>query len=225
LPGNSSGFVTTSVDLTELDPVSFPTLYVGITLQTTDTSVTPTVDNLALFYDEVRTTLANANFSIRGNKSIGTTATSAPIYKYTDTNQTDASGELLLPELEFDEYVFAFPGYDIATACDDHPTTHRAGEDTDIELWLVGDDTNTLRVKVEDMSGNALPGAEIEITRPSSPFNRLEVTNNCGQSFFTGGIGAETDYELEVRAPGFITETISPFEINEDGFVRVVLTE
>jgi hypothetical protein len=225
LPGNSVGFSAATADIRELDAATFPTIYAGITLETTDTAVTPAIDELQVFYSETKTPLANVDFEIRGSKDIGTDASSTPVFKYTNALQTDGGGELSIVDLEFDEYTFDFTGYDIATACDDHPTIHEAGEETDVAFWLVGDDTNTLRVRVETVAGEPVPGAEIAITRPISPFTRNDVTNNCGQSFFTGGIPAEIDYEVEVSAPGFITETVSPQEISGDSFLRVILTQ
>ena len=224
LPGNSIGFTTNSVDISSLDPLIYPTIVPGITLVTTDTSLTPAVDEFSVFYNESNTTLNNANFDIRGNKTIGTDSASLPVYKYTDSLTTDGIGELTISDLEFDDYTLNFAGLDIATACSEHPVIHTAGVDTNVALELVSSSVNTLRVIVTDLTGNILPGVEVDLSRPGYS-SATEVTNNCGQVFFTGGLVDEIDYEVEINAAGFNTENLTDVSINGNGILVVTLTD
>ncbi|MCB9815517.1 prepilin-type N-terminal cleavage/methylation domain-containing protein [Candidatus Nomurabacteria bacterium] len=224
LPGNSVGFSSSIVDISDLDPVTYPEVYVGIDLETTDTNVTPEIDEVSVFYRQSETILPNVSFDIHGNKIIGTDASAKPIYKYSDSLSTNGVGELSIADLEFDDYIFNFLGaYDIASACPAHPYTQVAGEDGELYFVLVGDAVNTLRVSVVDAFQQALPGVSVNLTR--SGYNVTEVTDSCGQAFFTGGVSAGTDYTISVSATGYNNETVTPFEINDDTVITITLTE
>jgi len=220
LPGNSVGFTSNIIDIKDLLPGTYPSLYVGIYLETSDVSVSTSVDELNVFYRESDTLLANVSFDIHGNKIVGTDAGSAPVYKYDTALSTNGSGEETITDLEFDEYTLDFSGYDIATACDGHPIVHLAGTNSDVDLELVSDSTNTLRVVVTDTLGRLLPGVNLELSRAG--YSSSVVTNNCGQAFFSGGIPAETDFTLDAVAAGYDTENLT--NVNIDGDVLLLIT-
>lgn len=224
LAGNNIGFTGNIVDLSILEPLTYPSIYVGITLNTTDTSVTPEIDEVNVFYRQSETFLPNMSFDIHGNKTIGTDASAQPIYKYTNSLSTDGSGVLTISDLEFDDYTFdILGGYDIASACPANPFTQIAGEDGELDLVLVADATDTLRVTVVDVSGAVLPGASVNLTR--SGYDVTHITDGCGQVFFTGGVSAEADYTIDVSATGYTDETVTPFEINADTSTTIILAE
>ena len=224
LPGNAVGFTDSIIDISQLDVSTYPSIYTGITIETSDTSVTPRVEEISVFYRQGETALPNVQFDIRGNKIIGTDADSKSVYKYKANLQTNASGELKLADLEFDEYTLTFssPAYDIAMACPAHPFSHQAGVDDELELVLVADDTNTLRVSVMDDLGRAVPGAPVNLTRTG--YDETVLTNICGQAFFTGGLSAETDYIINVNTPGYINETVDPVAIDGDSVINISLS-
>ena len=64
-------------------------------------------------------TLPNITFDIRGDKTIGTDADDNPVYKYEDTFSTGSSGHVLIPDLEWDNYLISISpstGWDISGA-------------------------------------------------------------------------------------------------------------
>jgi hypothetical protein len=222
LPGNAAGFSTTPIDISSLDTGVYPTLYVGIVLETTDTSKTPEIEEVTVFYRESETVLATP-FSIHGNKIIGSDASAQPIYKYDTSLNTDGSGAHTITDLEFDTYIVGVSGYDIASACPAHPFAHIAGEDGELELVLVANAADTLRVSVVDTLGHVVPGATVRVSRAG--YDVSIMTDGCGQAFFTGGVAAESDYSVEVAATGYTTYTASSFTISGDTTTAVTLTE
>ncbi|MFT7644903.1 MAG: type II secretory pathway pseudopilin PulG [Candidatus Paceibacteria bacterium] len=224
LPGNVAGFTGTIVDLSKLDPGLYPSVYVGVTLETTDTSVTSAIDQISVYYRQSVTELPSITFDIRGEKIIGTDVVASPIYKYTDTLITDGTGEISVTDLEFDAYTITAPGgYDIAVGCPAHPFVQQAGVNGELELVLVGNAANTLNVLVVDGIGSSIPGASVNLTRPG--YDVTIPTNNCGQTFFTGGVSDNTDYSIDVTASGYVSESVSLFEISGDSSTVITLTE
>jgi len=225
LPGNAVGFTQRSIDITALDQFSYPELYVGVTLETTNSARTPQVNEVSVYYREDGVVLPNIDMAITGNKTIGTDAASLPLYKFSTISTSNGVGEIDLDDIEFDTYTFdvSGAGYDIATACGGHPFTQRAGVNGESTLVLVPDQTDTLRVTVTDMLGRFIPGAAITLTRPG--YNVATDTNVCGQAFFTGGLGVFSDYEVEVTALGYTTESINPLDIAGDTVLSVLLSE
>lgn len=224
LPGNAIGFTDTIVDISGLESVTYPAVFVGVFLETTDTSVTPAIDEVSVYYRESVTSLPTITFDIRGDKTIGTDALLVPIYKYTDSLVTDGSGEITISDVEFDTYTLTVPAsYDIAVGCPAHPFVQQAGVEGELELVLVGNAASTLRVSVADSLGRVIPGASVNLTR--SGYDVTHLTNICGQVFFTGGLTDDTDYTIDVTATGYVDESISSFEVNSDTVTAVTLTE
>ncbi|TSC71550.1 MAG: hypothetical protein G01um101448_1139, partial [Parcubacteria group bacterium Gr01-1014_48] len=104
LPGNAAGFTASPVGLASINPALYPSLQLSVTLTTTDGLVTPRVLDWKVSYSQGPTPIPNVPFSLRGNKTIGTTGGGAPIYKYSENLQTNGAGILSLPALEYDTY-------------------------------------------------------------------------------------------------------------------------
>lgn len=223
LTGNTAGFVETVIDLTSLDPLAYPEIVAGISLETSDTSVTPEIKEFHLAYRENETPLSGLAYGIRGDKIIGTSSSSQPIYKFTDNRTTNGLGEDELIDLEFDTYTITPPSaYDIAEACPAHPFIHQAGIDGELALELVSNAPNTLLVTVSDSLGRSVPGASVEVER--GVYNVTQDTSGCGQAFFTGGLAVANDYEVEVSAEGYVTEVVPNFTVDGDTLLTVTLT-
>ncbi|MCA9357014.1 prepilin-type N-terminal cleavage/methylation domain-containing protein [Candidatus Nomurabacteria bacterium] len=224
LSGNTTGFTATIIDISELDEVSYPSIVVGVTLSTADTSVTPSLDEIGVYYRESATVMASAGLDIQGNKIIGTDASTQPIYKYANSVTTDGSGEVVLTDMEFDTYTITPVGsYDIASACTSHPIIHKAGIDTESEILLLANAVNTLRVEVVNSIGQTIPGIDVNLTR--SGYNTSQETDVCGQSFFTGGLSDDSDYVLTVSGVGYITQIVNPFTVSGDTVMQIILAE
>ena len=223
LPGNSMGFTDDLIDLSDLDPGLFPAIVAGISLETTDTAVTPEIDEFAVYYRGGAVTRSGVDYTIRGNKTIGANASSSPIYKYENTFTTAASGEHSISDLEFDQYeINNTNGFDLASACPGAPLSLQAGVDTRLEQELVANASHTLRVIVVDGLGRSLPGASVNLTR--SGYDETNLTNTCGQAFFTGGLTSNSDYEVVVSLAGYSDETNSAVDVSGDSQLIVTLT-
>jgi len=221
LPGNSSGLFDTLIDLSALDVTAYPTTTVAVSLFTTDTSVTPVVQEIETYWRASESARSNTSLFVRGDKIIGTDASSAPIYKSTETIVTDTNGERQLNGIEFDTYIATSSVYSLASACPAHPYIVPAGSDTELELLFVSGVTNSARVSVVDGLGRAIPGASVQLTRAG--YDVSQTTNTCGQTFFSGGgLGVHADYDINVSAPGYAGESIDSFSI--DGEMSVTIT-
>ena len=213
LPGNGIGFSVGTVDISALSKDTYPSIVVGITLETSDTSITPTVDEVQLLYLESETGLAGVDLYMQGSKTIGTNASGTDIYKTTNSITTDSNGEYVFPDLEWDAYTFTVSGYDIAEACSNNPLDLSPNTTETMDLVLVADSASTLRVVAETISGTKLISAEVTLERPG--FSETMDTSTCGQVFFTG-LNSNTDYELTVSPSGFAAQTISAITITSD---------
>jgi len=223
LPGNSTGFTDTLIDVSALDVGTYATATIGITLSTSNTSVTPAIEEVAVYWRESDSALASQSFYIQGHKTIGTDASAAPIYKATSTATTNANGEIQIPDLEYDIYsVDTSASLDLARACPAYPIVHQAGIDSEVELLYVANSANTLRVHVLDSLNRSVPGVDVELRR--SGYNQTLQTDTCGQVFFTGGPTNNNDYELTVSAPGYATQVVDPVEVNGDTVTTINLS-
>ncbi len=199
LPGNNAGFGAGVVDLTALSAAAYPELAVGLVLETVDGSETPAVSRVAISYIESETALSGVDLEVTGAKTIGTEASSTPIYKTEASVTTDASGEYTFSGIEWDAYTVTAPGYDIAEACPADPAVVLPGEATELELLLVADSSHTLRVQAQTPSGVPLSGAVVTLSRTG--FSETINTSGCGQAFFSG-LTSAADYRLEISPAG-----------------------
>ncbi len=223
LPGNSFGFVDSLIDISALDPWLFPSVVMGIHLETTSVNNTPTVDEIRLFYTNSKSSLGNVSYDIHGNKLIGNTNDSPPqpIYKFDTTRSTDPAGVDQIVDLEFDLYDLAFSGYDIAQACTEAPFVQNPGEDGTTEVLLVAGADYTLRVVAKDSAQRPVPGVTVQLNRPG--YNVTKETDTCGQTFFTGGLSSSSDYTVTISAPGFTTEILNNVTIDGDTVLSQVI--
>lgn len=218
LPGNSSGFTDTIIDLSGLDPNTYPELVVGVILETSDTSLTPLVDEIGVYYREAETPLANTNFALHGSKVIGTDSSSNPIYKYDISSSTDVDGNRDLGAVEFDSYSMTLTGnYDVVEGCPNYPFIQKAGVAQNFEFVTGSDNTHSLRLVVTDSFGRTIPGVKIVLTRPG--YNETRYTGVCGQAYFPGDTSAQSDFTATINETGYTTKIIS--NINIDGDVQM----
>lgn len=224
LPSNSAGFASGPIDISSLDLGTYPTLVLGATLTTSDVDVTPELGNWSISYIIDEPDIPNISFTLTGDKTIGTTASATPVYKYQESLTTDGSGELTLTDLEWDIYSLSLntAAYDIAEACDGIPYILNPDVTETLKLTLVASAVRSLRVSVVDGSDNPVIGATVDLTRPA--FNDSGTTSSCGQVFFSSGLAAASDYQVDVSAPGYTDETVTDIDISGDETLTVILS-
>jgi Carboxypeptidase regulatory-like domain len=222
LPGNASGFSTSLIDLSALDIGTYPSIVIRLSLQTTNSAVSPSIDEVAVYYREAATPISSLALSLRGNKVIGSDLSASPIYKTALSGTTDGGGELAFSDVEFDLYTFTIPAtYTVRTACPSLPLSHEAGIDSSLTLVLSGATTHSLRATVLTSAGTPVPGARVVVSR--SGFSETAYTNICGQIFIHAGVLPESDYEVSVSKPGYVAQALSTVTISGNSDMAVTL--
>jgi hypothetical protein len=224
LPGNSTGFTVSPVDLSMLSPATYGTLALMAELTSSDSDETPAISIWEVMYTEDEPNIPNIDFELRGAKTIGTNASLAPIYKYQATHDSGASASVSISDLEWDVYSITLvtPGYDISNACPTLPYALDPGVSDTLTLTLVSDETHTLRVQVVNSAGDAISNATVELSQGASSID-TENTSLCGQVFFDSGLGAATNYELLVQAAGYSDTTVTGVSVDGDSLVTVTM--
>ncbi|MEZ4103961.1 MAG: prepilin-type N-terminal cleavage/methylation domain-containing protein [Candidatus Paceibacterota bacterium] len=224
LPGNSIGFSDRYIDLRELDPATYPTLVVGVFLSTSDTSVSPTVDEINLPYVDSVSYLSGFTANIRGDKTIGTLVDASPVYKYDISTTTDTLGRIDLKDIEWDVYTLSLGGfYVVKDACPASPYNLSPNTAEQATYLLSPTTANSLRLKVVDVSGDAIIGATVELIK-SGLSQGFAYTSWCGQVYFDG-LASDTDYELNISANEYISQNISPYSISNTQVEEIILLQ
>lgn len=207
LPGNVGGFSSFPVLLTTLSTSTYPTLALTTDLTSTSTTTAPTVQSWSLSYTTAPAILPNISFTLRGNKTIGTTAGGQPIYKTTLSDTTGASASKTEP-LEWDSYTLT--ASNIIESCPSSPIPLAPAQASTTALIIGTLSTNTLPVVVEDTSGNALNNAKVILSK--NGYVATIPTSSCGLSFFNN-LGAGT-YSATISAVGHATSTFSGIAVS-----------
>lgn len=226
LPGNSTGFTSSPIDLSSLSPVTHPRLALGFRLLSLDGLDTPVLLDRRLSYMAADTPIPGVAFSLTGVKNIGTTGGGLPIKKYDTLHQTNALGLWDTSALEWDLYDIvidgAAEGYDIADACDSVPLSLAPDSAATTTLVLVPHTARSLLVRVETGAGEAIEGASVHLTRTG--VDEVSLSSACGYAHFSG-LPSATDYVIEVTATGYLDETFSDVEVSGTARLDAALTE
>ena len=219
LPGNSVGFVTTSVDLRGLSSTTYPTIVARLRLETSNSSLTPEVTDVTWSYLASEAMASGVDFTLSGTKIIGTLADHTPVPKFSTTTNS-GSGLVTLSNMEWDLYRLNMgSGQVIREACPGHPFSLAPNSSQTVELLLGPTSANNLRVTAQTGGGVPVVGALVELERTG--FSASAVTGWCGQVYF-GSLLSSSDYILRVGAPGFATSTITNYSLS--GTNEMVIT-
>lgn len=219
LPGNTDGFTSGLVTLSGVPTTTFPVLALRAVLETTNASSTPHLQDWRLDYHAGPAFIPNVGFSIYGTKTIGTSISGAPIYKFVQSNTTSQVGTWLITPLEWDTYTITLAGatHDISELCPT-PVAVPPGENRVVSLMLVPKSTNSLRVDVT-ASGTLVSGATVTL---SAPGNKSAPTSSCGQAFFDAL--SATNYTLTVSKSGY-QDSVQSISVAGATVVTVPLTQ
>jgi hypothetical protein len=219
LPGNSAGFTDSPIDVSMLSTSTYRALSVRADLSTSDTAVTPSVQDISLSYDYGPEPFPNFLFTLRGNKTIGNSPT---VYKYNSDLTSDASALVSLPHMEWDSYLIGVTStstYEIAESCAPQPESLEPGASQTTSVFLLPATAHSLLIDVRDSGGTLLSGASVNVTRTG--YNETETTSSCGQAFFPGL--SETTYDILVSKAGYQDSMTAGFNISKDTRLSVVL--
>jgi|GEM_PF-195526 len=225
LNGNSTGFVSGPVDISGVNPVSYPALALRANLSTSDDNETPYLNDWQLSYIESETPISDITLDIIGSKDIGTNS-GQPVWKYTNTATTDGSGEILLTDLEWDAYDIVIDGvgegYDLKEAYSPIPYALNPGVSEILTLVMESHTDYSLRTSVVNTSGSPVIGATAHLSNGS--YDVSQDTSIYGQTFFTG-MSSSSDYTLEVSAVGYDPDTQSNVSITDNTSIVVILPD
>lgn len=219
LPGNSAGFAGGVIDLSTLDGSLYPTIYIGLTLTTTNTNETPRVHEVVVEALSEEDPLVGGSVTLQSSKLIGSNLDTTPVYKHTFSDTTDSTGAVSFADVEWDGYSLAVSGYDVREACAGVPVIVDPDEDLVSTILLAPNSAHTVRVIVETTTGDPIPNATVELDRGAI---LTETTSDCGQVFFDS-LPIGPDYTLTVSAPGYSAYVINPFDVSGDIVQTVTL--
>ena len=213
LPGNSAGFSTSPVSLSAISTSTYPSLVIGGTLATSNTSQTPQVLDWSLSYNQGPTPLPNIPFTLQGTKTIGTNNAGASIYKFSQSLTTNSAGQYAVP-LEWDTYtasVASTTGWDTSSACPLPPLSISPGSTVADDIYLVAHTATTLMVAVHSAAtGAPLPNASVTLSR--SGFSATQTADLCGNAFFPSLSSAT--YSYTASSAGYTPKTVNNVSVS-----------
>jgi len=201
LPGNSVGFDQSPVNLKNLSNYSKIKIKANFI---SDSSATPVLYSWQVSWKNSQSIpISNVSFDLRGDKIIGKDENENPIYKFSKKETTNASGEILIPNLEWDVYHFSNFQKDsqalfLATSTPEHPVS--LNPDTNLEVLLFLEAQNSLFLTVQD-SETLNPIFSATATLSKTDFSQTQHTDINGQTIF---IPLDSgSYTISVEALGY----------------------
>ena len=208
LPGNGDGFSTFPVSLTGIATSSYPELTLLASLTSNSTTTTPSLLDWSLSHTSGPLPLPNIAFTLTGTKTIGTDASSTPIYKTVVNDTTGAAGQKT-ESLEWDAYALTL-GTSLIESCPSAPYQLAPASATSTALIVGVPSTNTLPILVENTASSSIGDAKVVLT--TSGYAATIPTSSCGLAYFNG-LTAGT-YAATVSAPGYATTTIPAINVS-----------
>lgn len=202
LPGNTAGFTDTYIDLTGIDAEDYPTLFVGITLESTNPNQTPEVADVTVEYATARNARSGLPITFRSTKLLGSNS-GTPVPKFATTTTTNGAGNILLTNIEWDTYALGVGGSSvIAEICPRALVPVAPDSERQVRIKLENPSLSTLRTEVVNVDGLPVIGATVELKLGATTITR--EAGWCGQTFMNGLID-DSGYTLTVSAPGYTT--------------------
>lgn len=205
LPGNSLGFDDSPVDLTGLNPATYPEIKVRADFSATAAGLTPTLYDWQIAWRTSNPTpIGNALFHLQGQKIVGQDAAEQPIYKYSQDHTSDGSGHIDISNLEWDAYTFSVDpaaGLDLVNI-DPSPQPIALLPNVNVAVKLYLDSENSLLVTVQnDVTLEPIFSASARLYNTGLGYDATQYTNENGQTYF---IPLEpATYNLDVQAAGY----------------------
>ncbi len=225
LPGNSIGFDVSLVDLSVLSTSTYSQLKIRGNFSANTTSTTPTLYSWQISWNTMTSfPIPNADFSLRGDKIIGTDANEEPVYKYSIATTSDFSGHKDIPNLEWDFYTFSIDpstGLDLVDISPS-PQPVNLSPDTTLPVNLYLDAENSLLLTVEDSETlKPIFAADVRLYNLGLGYDIIRSTNEKGQTIFIPLQSAT--YNLEVQGPGYLS-TSTAVSITND-VIKIIKLE
>lgn len=210
LPGNSSGFDDSPVDLSGLNPSFYPELRVRADFSAPE-GLTPALDSWQVSWKtSAPTPISNITFNLQGEKVIGQNASGDYVYKYSQDHTSDTGGHIDIANLEWDNYTFSVDpstGLDLV-GTDPSPQPISLLPDTPQSVQLFLDAQNSLLVTVQDsVTLEPVFSAQVRLYNTSLGYDEIKYTDSNGQTLFIPLQAAS--YSIEVQAANYASTTDS----------------
>ncbi len=205
LPGNSFGFNSSPIDISNLDVSVYSKLKVKASFYTSDEGVSPKLyDWQVSWVNNQSMPIGDISFNLKGEKIIGTDTSDQPIYKFNQDFISDSDGEVNITNLEWDNYTFSLnPDSDLdLESTDPSPQPISLSPDTNLSVSLYISSQNSLLIKVEDAdSGEPIFGANVRLYNSDLDYDKTQETDEKGQTYFIPL--KEGNYSLDVQMVGY----------------------
>jgi hypothetical protein len=182
LPGNSAGFTSFPVSLTDLSTSTYPSVVLEADLLSDATSTTPALESWSLSYTAGPLPVTNIAFTLTGDKSIGTNASGIAIHKTITSGNTGASGAAT-ETLEWDAYELTLTG-SLIESCPTEPFTLSPAQVLSLSAMVGTPTSSTLPLIVTDTASTTIANATIVLSK--NGYAATVPTDACGLAYFNG---------------------------------------
>lgn len=226
LPGNSSGFASSPVDLSSLATTTYSNLKLKGIFSTNDASSTPELyDWQASWRTVTPAPIGDIQFHLQGNKIIGNDIDDQPVYKYSQNHTTDSSGNLTLSNMEWDAYNFTIDrvltglnlvGIDPSP----QPVNLLPNANQVVKLYLSAE--NSLLAKVKDIeTSGPIFSASVRLRNAGLGYDTTQYSDQKGETIFIPLQSGSYDYE--VQAGGY-QNAAGSVPVSADSSIIIYLT-
>jgi len=221
---NSEGFPDSPIDLSQLDEFKYKSVRLKANFSTDDPSQTPRLFDwqITWFSSDTSIPIPNLIFIMQGAKVLGLDSEDQPIYKYQQTLSTDASGQLTIPNLEWDSYrisVNPSSGYDIANSFPPQPINLNPGANQTTTIKLAIHQPDTLLLTIKNSAEQPLTGVNARLYRTG--YDKTKLTSDSGQAFYSPL--SQATYNLEVKMAGY-SDWSSQVDVSGQTEQQVIMT-
>lgn len=203
LPGNSTGFGLSPVDLAGLSTSTYSSLKLRANFSTTNSAFSPTLEDWQVSWiTEEAIPIGNVTFNLRGEKLIGYDANENPVYKYSRNHTSNSQGRIDITGLEWDNYTFSVEpaaGLNLV-GIDPEPQPIALAPDATQNVNLYLSSENSLLVTVQNIE-TLEPIFSATVRLYNLDYDNTQYTNEKGQTYFIPLTAAT--YNLEVQAAGY----------------------
>lgn len=153
---------------------------------------------------------AGTNFTLRGQKVIGTDSNDLPVYKYDEELVTDGTGAITVEDLEWDNYSVILPANSGSVLSGTNPIIPYLLLPNTIVDLAFATDTQTANSVLTIFTDGTDPVASVSATLSQGTFSESKFTGDptdpdYGQAFFSGL--DELSHDIEATASGFLDYT------------------
>lgn len=167
--------------------------------------------------------LSGVTLNIQGEKTIGFDAEEQPVYKYDQNKVSNALGDIVLNDMEWDSYVFSLPEsavYNISETVPIQPLNLLPNTTTATTIVLVPKATHSLLVIVKDVDNQPLANAQVHLFSSNPVLDQTLTTDTSGQVYFTPWVNTESTLEITLESYEDYTDT---FELMDYQIEQIIM--